>query len=307
MGNAFDVIIRAGKRVFVFGLFVLSLMGCSALLQHAKTRTPNPAATVASTNTTYQISLEKNFGRGIVESVAWAPDGNSFALATSTEVDMYDAQTLEIVATLDTNKQWNKELAYSPNGRLLAVGGEKGTIQIWDPNSRKLIFTLRPIGSQPGYNTESEFSFSADGQQLVSGFNQSLSLWDLKTGTLVDSFPGYLNGVNQVAISPDGKVVLAAGGRTVSVRTVSSRELLYPPVSVKDDIVSVIMLPDGKQFVTISSEFLFVNNTTDVHYVSRIRTLDFLSGKLQNEQVLKQSRVESVAVNLKHHLLVLGP
>src|SRR5258706_3427981 len=231
MGNAFDVILRAGKRFFVFGLFVLSLMGCSTLLQHAKSRSPNPATSVASTNTAYQISLEKNFGRGIVESVAWAPDGNSFALATSTEVDVYDAKTLEIVATLDTNKQWNKELAYSPNGKLLAVGGEKGTIQIWDPNSRKLIFTLRPIGSQPGYNTESEFSFSADGQQLVSGFNQSLSLWDLKTGTLVDSFPGYLNGVNQVAITPDGKAVLAPGGKNVSEPSVCSRGLLSPPAS----------------------------------------------------------------------------
>ena len=133
----------------------------------------------------YQFHLDQSFGRGSVEAVSWAPDGNSFALATSIQVDLYDAKTLDIVATLDT-RQWNKTIAYSPDSQLVAVGDEEGTIQIWDLNARKLIHTLTPTDLQPGYTNGPVFAFSADGQTLVSAFNQSVYLWNLQTGKLID-------------------------------------------------------------------------------------------------------------------------
>jgi WD40 repeat protein len=232
-----------------FVLFILIIAACS----NGATKTPPPpTSTKSSEPTSYQFVLEKSLGKGIAEAADWAPDGSSFALATSVQVDLYDAKTLEILATLDT-KQWNKVIAYSPDSRLLAVGDKNGTIQIWDVASRKLLHKLIPTGKQVLYSNV-ELAFSPDSKQLVSSLYQALYLWDLDTGALLNSFPGYLDEIESVAISPGGKVVVATGYRTLFVRDTSTKKLLYPPLELKDDIEAVLFEQDGKRFKTVSSE-----------------------------------------------------
>lgn len=146
-----------------FALFIVSIVGCS----NAVTKTP-PSATPAkpSEPTSYQFVLEKSLGRGIVEAADWAPDGSSFALATSVQVDIYDAQTFKVMATLDT-EQWSKAIAYSPDSRLLAIGEKNGAVQIWDVASRKLLHKLIPTGKQVLYY-DIVLAFSPDATSRVS-------------------------------------------------------------------------------------------------------------------------------------------
>ncbi len=198
-------------------------MGITACSNSTKNTPPPPTATKSPGPTSYQFVLAKSLGRGIVEAADWAPDGSSFALATSVQVDIYDARTFEISATLDT-KQWSKTIAYSPDSRLLAVGDENGIIQIWDVASRKLLHKLVPTGKQALYS-DVILTFSSDSRLLVSSLYQTLYLWDVGTGSLLDSFPGYLDQIFSLAISPDGKMLVATGYDKIYVRNISTKKL----------------------------------------------------------------------------------
>ena len=207
-------------------LILLSLLACS----QKGVNTPFPTIT-AETETTpspkdfYQFTLDKTFGNGIVEAADWAPDGSTFALATSLRVDIYDAQTLEIVSTLNTG-QWNQEIEYSPDGKFLAVGGKVKIIQLWELQTKKLVHSLVSTGPEPYYGDYLSFSFSEDGKRLVSAHYQTVYLWDVSSGDMLESFPGHIDGIGSVALSPNGETIVAAGTRGIFIRDVSSRELL---------------------------------------------------------------------------------
>ena len=302
---------KTSKRLIIwfllFGLSLLSIGSCLNADSRSDPRILPTNSNIVSSNTSgYNFSLEKNFGKGIVEAADWAPDGGSFALATSVQVDIFDAQALEVIITIDTG-QWNKSITYSPDGKLLAVGEDDGTIQIWDLQSQKLIRTFTSTDSQLYYGSEATISFSGDGQKLVSVLDQTLWIWDMSTGALLDSFPGHMGGIGSVAISPDKNIVLAAGSGGIYVRDLSTRELLYPPIESKGEITSIYFDPDAKQFYTISSKYVFDDKSLNSSYLSYIRTWNLSSGELLDEHLLKEhTQINSTDINPEQHSIILG-
>ena len=98
---------------------------------------------------------------------------------------------------------------FSPDGTLLAIGGDSGTVLIRRYPSLDLVRTLRG-------HTQSltRAGFSPDGTRLVTAsLDGSARVWDVSTGKALHVFRGpYPRGVLAAAFSPDGRVV-AVGSR----------------------------------------------------------------------------------------------
>ncbi|GBO56347.1 high-affnity carbon uptake protein Hat/HatR [Pseudanabaena sp. lw0831] len=104
-------------------------------------------------------------------------------------------------------------VAFSTNGKLLAIGDTKGDIHLWQVSDGKPILTYR---GHKGWVVS--VAFNPEGTVLASSsVDQSIKLWDVATGDCLNTLQGYIGAVMSVAFSPDG-TTLASGHADRTVR-----------------------------------------------------------------------------------------
>lgn len=70
-------------------------------------------------------------GKGIINEVAFSPDGKYLAVASSIGVWLYDAKTYQEVSYLESDGSL-KSISFSPDSSLLASGSLDQTIILWN-------------------------------------------------------------------------------------------------------------------------------------------------------------------------------
>lgn len=108
-----------------------------------------------------------------------------------------------------------------------------------------------PLLGHTGEITSVEFS--PDGQQVLTGSSdQSVTLWDTKSGRLIRTFRGGSGGIRSAGFSPDGSQIIA-GGATANVivwEMRSGKELrAFGKYDFTAEIDAVALLPDGRALV----------------------------------------------------------
>ncbi|MFL5244861.1 MAG: WD40 repeat domain-containing protein [Gemmataceae bacterium] len=145
--------------------------------------------------------------------------------------------------TLRGNEGAVRALAYAPDGKVLASGGDDRFVRLWDPVAGTLRHTLEGHES-----SVMALAFSTDGKTLASGsLEGTIKLWDPETGKETASKLGQKGGgVWSLAFSSDGKM-LASGGKDGSVK-VWNIDLDGEPKTLQAGfpIASVAFTPDSK-------------------------------------------------------------
>ncbi|NJL11066.1 MAG: hypothetical protein HC908_15310 [Calothrix sp. SM1_7_51] len=84
----------------------------------------------------------------------------------------------ECIHILCGHDYWIPSVAFSPDSKILASGGNDKKIKLWDVNSGTCLKTL-----QGHSHWVDSVAFSADGQTLVSGsWDETIKLWNVETG-----------------------------------------------------------------------------------------------------------------------------
>ena len=133
------------------------------------------------------------------------------------------------------------EVAYSPDGSQLAVGGSIG-IWIYDAETGEEIRLLT------GHTAVVlSVSFSPDGETLASSsYDDTVRLWDVSSGSHLHTLTGHTDAINSVSFSPDGKTVASGSwDDTVRLWDVSSGENLRTFTGHWDQVNSISFSPDG--------------------------------------------------------------
>ncbi|KAK6511458.1 hypothetical protein TWF481_000374 [Arthrobotrys musiformis] len=107
------------------------------------------------------------------------------------------------------------DLAFSPNGKMIASSSSDRTIRLWDVATGATIHVLETdMEDAPGFQTMVALSFSADSKTIVSvsDNNGMIWVWDAVLGTNLRTIKPYQDGttVKCVALSPDGRVAVMA-------------------------------------------------------------------------------------------------
>lgn len=139
-----------------------------------------------------------------------------------------------------------QEVAWSPDGSLLATADPAGQIYIYDQS-----YVLQQI--LPGHTTSaSTVTWSPDGQFLASGGTDSfIRIWDISTGELVHEIEAFPEGVFVLAWQPTGEMLLAAGFDKFQAWNTTTWEPTTDIISVT--ILDLTWSPDGQRFAYAST------------------------------------------------------
>jgi WD40 repeat protein len=134
----------------------------------------------------------------------------------STVITSENAHQVTQLTSLGTlNEQMGPgELAFSPNGEILAVGYSEGPVQLYNVLSLKLLAEL-----ETDIGFVNSISFSPDGKLLAAGGGQygpvverGVQIWDVATQQQVLKLDDFNESVLTVRFSPDGSTLATGWG-----------------------------------------------------------------------------------------------
>lgn len=146
-----------------------------------------------------------------------------------------------LLQTLQTGSQI-LSLAYSPNGQILASGGEDHTISLWQVHSSHLLNLL-----EQHRNSVRCVAFSSDGRMLASGGeDKTVRLWWVADGSLAHTQHMLTYPTECVAFSPDGRILASGGwGGAIGLWQVSDGRLSKTTSLSTGFVHSLAFSPDG--------------------------------------------------------------
>ncbi len=125
-------------------------------------------------------------GKSLMWKVAMSPDGKWCAAGSLDKtIKIWDASAGRLVKTLQHAAQV-RAVTFSLDSKTLAVGGLRGQIRFW---RLPTFVASRPVQAHK-FIVES-LDYLPDGKTIVSGsFDNTIKLWDARTGRLIREFAG---------------------------------------------------------------------------------------------------------------------
>ncbi|KAF8520628.1 WD40-repeat-containing domain protein [Hysterangium stoloniferum] len=144
----------------------------------------------------------------------------------------------------------NISVAFSPDGKHIALGPDDGMVGVWDVFSKQQVGEALEVHS----SRVTSVAFSLDGKHIASGYgDQMVRVWDAFSGQQVgEALVGHLDVVTSVAFSPDGKhIASGSDDRTVCVWDTFSGQQVGEALEVHSSwVTSVAFSPDGKHIAS---------------------------------------------------------
>jgi WD40 repeat protein/DNA-binding SARP family transcriptional activator len=183
------------------------------------------------------------------DAFAATPDGARLVVVNGAEVVQVAPGTLQPVRRLPRKPQRMGPMAaaLSPDGRMVALGAEDGTVQLLDLETGRFRGVAghheSPIGG---------IAFSADGTMLATGGgDRRVIVRDVASGQVRETFQGGEGRFAGLRFSPDGRTLYAAATRSVIAWDLEGAGRLGRPFSVPGPPdLAMAVSPDGSVIAT---------------------------------------------------------
>ncbi|MEX0270165.1 NB-ARC domain-containing protein [Leptolyngbyaceae cyanobacterium UHCC 1019] len=155
------------------------------------------------------------------------------------------------VKLLHGHTDWVWDIAFSPDGRVLASTGRDSTLRLWSVPDGQSIHVLKGHAHDV-YG----LAISADSQLLASaGQDNTVRLWHLQSGQSLKTLRGYTGGIQSLSLSPDNQI-LASSRQDETIQLwrlqLDSKPQLHPhktfssPTRWISSLTNLSFSPDGQ-------------------------------------------------------------
>ena len=259
------------RRILLITSAVLFLIAAVAAVLYYLNDTKPPSALLASINQP-SIPLNPQVAQSIVnlgswetdsyiEEIAYSPDSSLLATANNRDyvrfstyrfyTGLWDIHVGALENTLFGPTQWVFDLAFSPDGELIASASDDGGLFLWQINNAELV---RKIESPHGGLTS--LAFSPNNLLLAAGaWNGTVSLWQINNGNLLRTLEAGEYGVLDIAFSPDGALLAASSeDHSILLWQISDGRQVYNLEDHTAPVSELAFSPDGSLLASASED-----------------------------------------------------
>lgn len=182
---------------------------------------------------------------GIGGATALSPDGRLFATEGPEEsglVDIRDVATGEPVRSFSGHDVDVNEVAFGPDGTVLATTGDDGALRLWDPTTGRRLHEFASAAASEVWGP----TFSGDGRRVAACFGQaSVRVYDVSSGAEVADLA--TDACFHQSLDGDGDRIVIADGAAprATVVDVATGNVLFG-VGGPGFIRDVAFSPDGR-------------------------------------------------------------
>jgi WD40 repeat protein len=230
--------------------------------------------------TSDETLFSHSFSNGYVEALAVSPDGGILAFSNKEYIQLWDIQATlaagagQVLHKFFSNQDRIKQLAFSPDGQLVASNGNK--VRLWEVKTGQTVMDL-----VAGTHQIESIAFHPDGEIIAGGSKDSIYLWNVRSGELLRAFVAHEETIVSLIFNPDGDVLVSSSeDHTVRLWDMNGQNL-HTIQGFVNMIHGVDLSPDGR-FLACGSDDRMV------------RLWDFHSGELLDTWRGHESRVHRV-------------
>jgi WD40 repeat protein len=202
-----------------------------------------------------------------IYGATFSPDSKIVATEDSlNSIQLWDTDTGRMRASLEGHGSTIYELAFSRDGKLLASASRDGTARLWDVETGRLRTRF-----EAGKEIAQRVQFDPTGTILAVGYHTQAKLWDVSSSQLIANltrhadvnrlvlFGTYWDAI-QIVMSPDGKLLLTIGDKSVKVwNTVTGNPVatlngVHAPVAFSSDSKAIAATGRNKTVLVWSVE-----------------------------------------------------
>jgi WD40 repeat protein len=176
-------------------------------------------------------------------AITFSPDGKMLASISDDGLCVWDVETRKELWNNPAKAGGCHCLAYSSNGKLLAVGSHDGAVHILAAETGKVIRACR------GHTDEvNAVAWANDNKTLISGGrDESVRVWDADNGKQLHCLKGHLGAVYTIGVSPDGETIASGSfDHTIRLWNLASGKELLPGDGHHRFVDAIAYAPDGK-------------------------------------------------------------
>lgn len=202
-----------------------------------------------------------------LSAVAITPDGKKIVCGYKDEtIAIWDFESSECLNMFNAHKKNIDLMALTSDGqKIISYGHGPDGIKIWELNSGKLL-------KEDNSYFVSSIAVIPDNKNIVTGGMGGIRIFDFELGWSLRNFLLHKGGIDLVAITPNGKKIVAVGhDKTISILDFESGEELQILKGHKNLITSIIITPDGKNIISASDNQI---NIWDVESGNLLQTIN---------------------------------
>ncbi len=173
-------------------------------------------------------------GRGVIRDISISSEKRIFALATHIGTWVYELDTMQPIALLDTERGMVMTVTLSNDGQWIATHNWDGIIKVYETDSQQCVAKI-----QGWYKSTSILTFSPDNQYIAASgyYYGDIYVWCTETGNHITRFKaeGRIEGKLKkderypsrypLCFSSDGQLLAYASTKyTITVRHINTKE-----------------------------------------------------------------------------------